>query len=407
MFDAILSKFEKPLSMVIAIDNEEQQIHFYTMNEEDKNTIKHDAEAYKASLFTDEFYEKFDLILKSYREKNPDVSMQKVSLVIPDRVILFDCVNVPVIKKQAMANSVGTLTNSLYKNSENLKFNNVLLGQNRQYATFSIVGMRKQIINKLKEVCDANEVGISAITFRTNSFVNGATNFNPDLKSESSIVLDIKPNSSNMAFIVKGKVCGYYPLPFGYTMLYKSRLAAEDLLFNHSSGELLVLNAKERAKSRTLTTVEQTATLDDEGEEGQVAVNETVVSDEVDPYAFDKRTGMKKVARKLPKSMLREVPKTREEYVYENFRIYMKWAQDLIINNPVLTAHGKPEKVLVNMPKEFDFLFEMANNEMEKTDIPVRYSTLIAEDVYDEKIVNDLYLYGGFYSKIYNKTNCF
>mgnify|MGYP003290330519 CR=1 FL=1 len=29
----------------------------------------------------------------------------------------------------------------------------------------------------------------------------------------------------------------------------------------------LVLNAKERAKSRTLTTVEQTATLDDEGEE--------------------------------------------------------------------------------------------------------------------------------------------
>ena len=38
MFDAILSKFEKPLSMVIAIDDEEQQVHFYLMNEEDKST---------------------------------------------------------------------------------------------------------------------------------------------------------------------------------------------------------------------------------------------------------------------------------------------------------------------------------------------------------------------------------
>ena len=60
MFDAILSKFEKPLSMVIAIDDEEQQVHFYLMNEEDKSTIKHDIELYKANLFTDEFYEKFD-----------------------------------------------------------------------------------------------------------------------------------------------------------------------------------------------------------------------------------------------------------------------------------------------------------------------------------------------------------
>ena len=35
MFDAILSKFEKPLSMVIAIDDYEKQIHFYSISEED------------------------------------------------------------------------------------------------------------------------------------------------------------------------------------------------------------------------------------------------------------------------------------------------------------------------------------------------------------------------------------
>ena len=402
MFDAILSKFEKPLSMVIAIDDEEQQVHFYLMNEEDKSTIKHDIELYKANLFTDEFYEKFDEVLKTYREKNPDVSMQKVALIIPDRVILFDAINVPVIKKQAMSNSLTVTINSLYKNHEQIKFNNVLLGQNKQYATYGIVGIRKEILVKIKKICDDNQVGVSSITFNTNSIVNGASNFNPDLKSESSIVLDIKVNNAYIAFIVKGKMCGYYPLPFGSSMLYKSRLAAEDLLFDHSSGELLVLNAKERAKSRALTTLEKTLTLTEEEEqpvqpEENEGINET--------FTFDKKTGAKKTARKLPKSMLREAPKTREEFVYENFRIFMKWSMDVITFNPILSALGEPKKIFVNMPKEFDYLYEMANNETEEG--KVEFVKLIADDVYDEEIASNLELYGGFYAKIFNKTNCF
>ena len=405
MFDAILSKFEKPLSMVIAIDDYEKQIHFYSINEDDKSTIKHDIEIYRTNLFTDEFYEKFNEILKLYREKNPDLSMQKVALIVPDRVILFDSINVPVIKK-AMTGSLTTLINSLYKNNEQLKFNNILLGQNKQYATFSVVAMRKEIIVKLKKICDENEVGVNAITFNTNSIVNGAINFNPDLKTDSSIVVDMKLNNTYMAFIVKGKVCGYYPLPFGSSMLYKSRLAAEDLLFDHSSGELLVLNAKERAKSRALTTFDQMVTLN-EDEESTENNNTEATDEERESFAFDKKTGAKKVARKLPKSMLREVPKTREEYVFENFRVYMKWAQDLISFNPSLSDHGKPNKVFINMPKEFDYLFEMANNEMNKVGVEIEYKPLISDDVYDENIANSLELYGGLYSKMYNKTNCF
>lgn len=406
MFDAILSKFEKPLSMVIAIDDYEKQIHFYSISEEDKSTIKHDIEIYRSNLFTDDFYEKFNEIIKLYQEKNPDLSMQKVALIIPDRVILFDSINVPVIKKQAMTSSLSTLINSLYKNHEQLKFNNILLGQNKQYATYSVVGMRREIIVRLKKICEENQIGVNAITFNTNAIINGAINFNPDLKTESSIVIDMKLNNTYMAYIVKGKVCGYYPLPFGYSMLYKSRLAAEDLLFDHSSGELLVLNAKERAKSRSLTTFEQMTVLND-GDEETNENNNNISEEEKESFIFDKKTGAKKVARKLPKSMLREAPKTREEYVFENFRIYMKWAQDLISFNPTLTNYGNPNKVFVNMPKEFDYLFEMANNEMEKVNVSIEYKPLISDDVYDENIASELQLYGGLYSKLYNKTNCF
>ena len=403
MFDAILSKFEKPLSMVIAIDDMEQQIHFYSINEEDRSTIKHDVETYKATLFSDEFYEKFNEAIKSYKENNLDISMQKTALIIPDRVILFDSINVPVIKKQAMTSSLNAMISSLYKNNNELKFNNVLLGQNKQYATYSIVGMRKEIIVKLKKICDENEVGVSAISFNTNSIVNGAINFNPDLKSESCVVVDIRQNYTYMAVVVNGKVCGYYPLPFGSSMLYKSRLAAEDLLFDHSSGELLVLNAKERAKSRALTTVAQTFSIG----ETEDQETETQTEDETENISFDKKTGTKKVARKLPKSMLRESPKTREEYVFENFRLYMKWAQDLIIFNNSLFSFGEPKKIFVNMPKEFDFLFEMANKEIEKVEGTIEYKPLITDDMYEESIASQLQLFGGFYSRIYNKTNCF
>lgn len=404
MFDAILSKFEKPLNSVIYIDDENQSIHFYVVNEENKSDIKHDTETYKCGLFTDEFFERFDEVLKSYREKNPDVQLQKAALVVPDRVILFDAINVPVIKK-AMNNSLNIAINSLYKNSDHIKFNNILLGQNKQYATFSVTGMRKELILKLKKVCEENEVNINGITFETNSIVNGAINYNVDLKNESSIVVDIKLNSTRMAYIVNGKVCGYYSLPFGHAILYKSRLAAEDLIFDHSSGELLVLNAKERAKSRQLTTFEKSLVLESPEEE-ESNVNETNLNPEEgnETFTFNK-SGLKKVARKLPKSMLREAPKSREEFVYENFRIFMKWAQDLIIFNPLLTDLGNPKSIYVNMPKEFDYLYEIANNE--SLEQKLTYKPLIPEDVYEEENASKLVLSGGLYCKQYNKTNTF
>jgi hypothetical protein len=89
MLEAVLSKFDNAvLSMVIAIDEDTENIHFYTMNEGNRSTLNHDVESYRSSLFSDDFYEKFNNALKNYRERNPEVSMQKVALVLPDRVFV-------------------------------------------------------------------------------------------------------------------------------------------------------------------------------------------------------------------------------------------------------------------------------------------------------------------------------
>lgn len=405
MFEAVLSKFDNAvLSMVIAIDSHTENIHFYTMNDGDRSTLSHGVESYRSSLFSDDFYEKFDLALKNYREKNPEVSMQKVALVLPNNVFMYDTINIPAIKKQAMANSLTMAINSLYKNHNELKFNNYAIAQNKQYATFSIVGIRKEILLKLKKICEENNVGVQEITLAANSAANTAMFFNPDLKNASFLMVDIKEDKANFSYVVKGKTVGYYHLPFGYSMLYKSRLAPEDLLFDHTTGELLVLNAKEKAKARQLTTIDQTMTLgtaDTEFDE-----NETEETSQTE-VTFENRNGMqvKKVARKLPKFMLRETPKGKDEYVYENFRIFMKWSQDLFINNPILTSIGTPNKVYVNMPREYDFVYEMANADSEESKIT--YAPLIASDVYEEEVAKNLELFGGFYVKQFNRVNNF
>ena len=407
MLGAVLSKFDNAvLSMVIAIDADAENIHFYSMKDGNRSDILHGVESYRASLFSDDFYEKFNNAIKSFREKNPDVSMQKAALVLPDNVFMFDNINIPAIKKQAMNNSLNLSINSMYKNHDDLKFNNYVLTQNKQYVTFSIVGIRKEILLKLKKICEENGVGVSEITLAANALVNGGMVFNPDLKTSSYISMDIKENKANFAYVVKGRTVGYYHLPFGYAMLYKSRLAPEDLLFDHTTGELLVLNAKEKAKARQLTTIDDTnalGTSDTEFEEGEEGDDQNV--DTTDVTFENRNTQLKKTARKLPKFMLRETPKTKEEYVYENFRIFMKWAQDLIINNPTLTAVGLTDKVYVNMPREYDFIYEMAN--ADSAESKITYAPLIAPDVYEEEVAKNLELFGGFYVKQFNRINNF
>ena len=74
--------FESTLTNVIAIDVDNEIIHFYSTDPKDKKLIRHDAQGYRARPFDDEFFEKFSHILKLHIEHNPNEQMQKVSLIL-------------------------------------------------------------------------------------------------------------------------------------------------------------------------------------------------------------------------------------------------------------------------------------------------------------------------------------
>lgn len=392
--------FDSALSAVISVDTDSQTIHFYA--DVPGSAPSHLAADYNSRPFDDGFFQKLDRILKSYRQKNPAISLAKVSFVLPDHVFLTDTVNVPALGKKAMESSLNLAVGAIYKNKDDLKLHTFPLTQNKQIATFGLVGVRKDLLSRLNSVCEANQVGIQNITFAANAMVNGAFALNAKLKNSTFLLLDIKETAARLAFVNKGRTVGSYSLPFGYSMLYKTHLAAEDLLFDHTSGELLVLNEKERAKAKQLTLSGEEVPVDEAAQNMENIIRPSAKVEGSETYTDGKRTG-----RKLPKFMLRDTPTDQDGFVFENFRIFMKWTLDLIAGNPDITAQGAIDTVYVNLPRSFNFLYDMINAEADEN--KVKFAPLMTGASFGilTAYARDLELFGGFHVRQFNKINNF
>ena len=394
MFDTSL------ITTVIGIDTDAETISFY-VDLGDRREIQQVVN-YRCVPFSEEFYQKLGKGIKSYQQKNPSISVSKVAVVLPDYVFLMDTINVPTLGRKATNKSLEVAISAIYKNKKDLRYRTFPLAQNRQYATFGLVGIRKDILSKLEEVLAGNQISIQNVTFAANAMTCGAMALNQKLRNGTYLLLDIKELSARFAFVNKGRVIGAYRLPFGNAILYKSRLAAEDLLFDHASGELLVLNAIEKAKAKHLTMMGEEVLKDpdampDEEQDGE----------EEDLFASGAVGNGRKTARKLPKFMQRELPTDREGFVYENFRIFLKWTLDILASNPSITALGEIDTVYINMAREYDFLFNRLNAEKEENG--VTFEPLLAGNGYSEFAgdARELDLFGGLQLKQFGRLNNF
>lgn len=393
--------FESAITAVIGIDTDAETFSFY-VDLGDKREAQQ-VVSYRCRPFCEEFYQKLDKAIKNYQQRNPSVSLAKVAIVLSDDAFLMDTINVPTINRRAMENSLEVAVGATYKNRKELRYRTYPLNQNKQFSTFGVVGIRKDILDKLQEVCAANQVGIHSVTSAANAMACGAMALNGRLRNGTYLLLDVKENCCRYAFVNKGRVIGAYYLPFGEAILYKSRLVSEDLLFDHSSGELLVLNANEKAKAKHITMMGEEVLTDPDAMPEEIEEEE-----EEDEAMFVAAAGNgKRTGRKLPKFMQRELPTDREGFVYENFRIILKWTLDVLAGNPTITAQGPIDMVYVNMSKEYDFLFPRLNSEEEGHH--VKFVPLLPGNGYSDLSADahDLELYGGFQLRQFGKLNNF
>ncbi len=388
---------EITIPAVVSIDTHSETVHFYTISENSK--VNHIIGNYHACPFDEEFYSKLDRMIKAYKQKRPTAEFSKVSVLLPDHVFLIDTFNIPNLGRKAIDRSLELAVETIYKDKNEIDYRTYPLAFNKQLATFGIVGVNKEVIGRINEIFSQNEISVQNITFAVNAMVDGAIAINQKLKNANFLLLDIKEESTSFAFVNKGKTVGYYRLPFGYSMLSESHIVSEDVLFDHSSGDLLVLNAKEKAKAKQLTTMDEEVIFNPDVEDAMS--NE---SEQQSVFDTDASFSNRKVARKLPKFMLRETPTDREGFVYENFRIFIKWALDLIAGNTDITELGAVENVYVNMPNEYAFLYEKINAEAEEN--KVSFKPLSTGKQSEEKVKN-LELFGGTYVKQFNTINNF
>lgn len=406
-------------STVIAIDSVRSAFHFYSMMGNDKESIAHHIKSFPGKLFDEAFFVRFKDAVREYAANNPSDAIRKVTVVLPDCAVLTDTVKIPTMKGAAQTKkTLETTLRSLYRNYNDLRILSQVADQNKQYSTFSIAAVKKEIVSSIYAICSENKMLVDTLTFASGASIGAATQLNPKLKGASYLFLDIKDVYSRFVFVAGGKAMGSYTLPFGYEFLQAPKVTQEDMLFDHSCAELAVLNAKERAKSKKLTIMaledilaeieEQNAAEEDsedelleepaEGEREAAEEDEIVIlENQSTPLPqINQKIFVRKSPRKLPKFMLRPIPETPEEISYENFRVFIKWALTLIQGNENLTELGKPAFVCVNFPRALVSVLDRANEEQEENGIGFQHFTCADGAA---GILANMELYGGLFPK--------
>lgn len=389
-------------STTISIDTSNSTFHFYSMLGNDKKTIGHHVKSYSGEQFSGEFFDRLKKVVNDYAKNNPTDSVRKVTVVLPDSVILTDTFRVPTMKGLGQTKKALEATLSgLYRNYNDLRIASAVTEQNKQSSTYAIAAVRKDLISSIYSAFSESKMVVETLTSASSATVNSVSALNPKLKNATYVFLDVKDVYSRFIFVANGIPVGSYKLPFGLELLRSEQVIQEDMLFDHSSAELAIINAKERARSQELTVM-----TSEDGENGEAAADVTQPAEDTeadDELQAGPKVFAKKTPRKLPKFMQRDVPETPEGVAAENFRIFVKWALTLIKENTRLTALGMPAFVSVNLPVDLIGVLDAANEESAENGISfVHFSNKEGSP----ELAN-LELYGGFFPKMISDAGKF
>lgn len=395
---------------VISIKPRDKQIVFYSAVGRDKNTLKMDVKSIKARFFDDEFYEEFTRCLTEYANSNPSYAGKSayVTVLVPDYLISTTSFNIPGINKKNTMNLFNVALESNYANFRELRMNNLMVKQNKQYATFCVALIRQKLLQGIYSACSSCNMFANILTYEASACGSAAASLNGKVANDACLLLDIKETESTLAFLNKGIVIGNLDLPFGWDIMKQPKVVAENMLFSHDVAELAVINAKEKAKAKQLTMMGGDNQQTDESGSG-IDGDGGLLTDAA-PAAPERqlnqtvKTLPKKTPRVLPKWMQRPVPDTQEGVAFENFRIFEKYVLEFIRANGRLTAIKEPSSVYVNMPEEFEYIYELVNQEIDENKI--KFEDL---GIKKEKpiIKEHLELYGGLCADQFGTLNNF
>ncbi len=307
-----------------------------------------------------------------------------VDFILPHNMYGVDFITLPGMKRFQLEEAFKTELRSMYKNYKDIIFKKAEISGGKTI-TYRTLFVRKTLINEIKESFAKLGVTIERFIPEGIALYEGAVNNNSFVKKAPCVVLNMGEDQSYMAAYAGETFLGGIPIPLGYKALSDSRVVSERQFISRDASELLVINAKERAKATKLTMAidleeEIDETLPDEDEviapnpelpDLTVAGTDDELSSEDQSAPEDDeedlppaiKTLRKKAIRNLPKFMRREEPTTSEGYVIENFRLFEKRVLMLIRDMSLYEYYPKIENIFLALPNEYEFLLDAMRNE--------------------------------------------
>ncbi len=395
-------------SSVVYIDPADKSIHYYSDN---TGRIIHDSVNYKGKNFDKDFFDKFSAALQEMLKKYTPSQASGSVILLPDSAVITDVMTFPTMKSSSLRSTVDAAVSGLFADKNSMVLQYECVNTTRQYASYCLTGVRKDIVADLRAAAATARFAANTVTFASEASARAVSVLGSKIKDTNYLLLDIKENFARITYIYKGMAVGFASLPFGYSVLQSKKVAAEDMLFNHSVAELAVLNAREKAKAKALSVMDNGADIsgamsggsaDDADEENPFAGTENLVVRRGEAGMI--KTLPKKVARKLPKYMLRPTPNTGEGVRDENFRLFTKWVLCFLQGSDRLQVLGDCKTVYVNMPEELLGAIDAANQEKDENGI------VFAPCLFDSKnteVLQNLELYGALYATRGRNRNIF
>lgn len=419
-------------NIVIGFDTVNKQAKFFALKGLDWNSATLECFEYNSQFLSDEFLEEFSDILSRYL-KLTSVGAASVYLVMPDKAVAMDDISLPALSKRKLQEALVTELQKYYKSYKDLQFKSFVASSNKQTVVYCMTVVRKNYLASMYTTLSAKKINPKFTSFTSNCTANCALQFKSSLRKKSFLLLDIKNDRTNVAYVLKGHMAGFAEVMLGTEHLSETEVLQENTLYDHDVADLAILNAKERAKMKALTVdVDETQIVSAESHlnnlEEALAVDDTVTQvlsdnqpsdintlqqtvkeivdseDDVDDEETEEqpvlpvkkqKVFVRKQPKKLPKFMLRPIPETREGIVYENFRMLMKWA--LLYKSKLERIDTLPhiDSVVINIDSNLQFVVDMANKESNG----VTFETLNLPKTVSENMEMAGALFTGMYNK--------